>query len=422
MSRNGARITAVVLNYARLENVKTIVAHLCSEQLRDTISCVIVWNNNVHRPVSGQDFESDLPEGMLKVFNAPENSYFQARFLACMEAPTEWCLVQDDDYLVSAEAIRALWLYSRLKQPDNQHPIHLLPPHEHLSTTLRTRSTDSYTASFAWLGHGTLLRRTHARSFINLLRILSENKDDVMKMADNFFSILLNRRAEAWIDPGMHFEAGQDKAFTVGDEGDERNWYYILRNIWSAIPLNDSQLITRAPVLAPGCVGVWSTNIQLLPPGTLEAGSAGSDLRSVDQLRRAAMADVDFERYIQNNLACIGDGLESTVFRSPRGCEEGQWLQFDFIQDQIVSSVALEWSAEAGFAPELRQISYEILVDDQGWTKRAPKKVEPAYGNMFMVSLDLDRPSSSIAVRAVVGPGSAARPPWAVVGCIVRAA
>lgn len=39
-------VTAVVLNWARLENVKTIVAHLCSEQLRDTISHVIIWNNS----------------------------------------------------------------------------------------------------------------------------------------------------------------------------------------------------------------------------------------------------------------------------------------------------------------------------------------------------------------------------------------
>lgn len=38
-------VTAVVLNWARLENVKVIVADLCSEELRDTISSVIVWNN-----------------------------------------------------------------------------------------------------------------------------------------------------------------------------------------------------------------------------------------------------------------------------------------------------------------------------------------------------------------------------------------
>jgi hypothetical protein len=47
MSSNHADVTAIVLNYARLENVKTIVAHLCSQKLRDTISNVIVWNNRV---------------------------------------------------------------------------------------------------------------------------------------------------------------------------------------------------------------------------------------------------------------------------------------------------------------------------------------------------------------------------------------
>jgi hypothetical protein len=132
--------------------------------------------------------------------------------------------------LVSAEAIRALRKYTRLH--GIEHPIHLLPPHEHLSATIRTRITPNSIASFAWLGHGTLLTKNHARSFLGLLRSVSSNRDDVMKMADNCFSILLNRRADIWIDPGKHFETGVEAAFTVGAEGDARNWYYIV----SALP------------------------------------------------------------------------------------------------------------------------------------------------------------------------------------------
>lgn len=40
-----ADVTAVVLNWARLENVKIIVANLCSQDLQDIISSIIVWNN-----------------------------------------------------------------------------------------------------------------------------------------------------------------------------------------------------------------------------------------------------------------------------------------------------------------------------------------------------------------------------------------
>ncbi|KAG9122143.1 hypothetical protein FRC07_001604 [Ceratobasidium sp. 392] len=416
MLSSRADVTAIVLNYARFENVKVIVSHLCSEQLRDTISNVIVWNNNVGLPLSVADFDASLPEGMLRIINSPDNYYFQARFLACVEAPTHWCLVQDDDYLVSAEAIRALRVYAKLNQTDDhQYPIHLLPPHEHLSTTIRTRKTNKYTASFAWLGHGTLLTKTHARSFLNLLRTVSNNREDVMKMADNVFSIMLNRRAEIWIDPGKHFEAGQDRAFTVGAEGDERNWRYIklaeeyLEHITSRPELvpdsgfsltpnspPDSEHITCAPVLAPGHIGVWSTNAPMLPAGALEAGLVGDDLRSTDRLCRAVMAEADFERYTLHNLACIGDGHTSTVFRSPAGCKEGQWLRFDFLNEGPISTITFRWTAGSDFAREIQRMSYEIF-GGQNWIKQSPNKVETSGEDSFDIRLELERPSSLVA-------------------------
>ncbi|KAG9093147.1 hypothetical protein FS749_014981 [Ceratobasidium sp. UAMH 11750] len=443
MSSYHADVTAIVLNYARLDNVKIIVAHLCGEQLRDTISQVIIWNNNIDRPLSVMDFGANLPEGMLRVVNSPDNSYFQARFLACIEASTHWCFVQDDDYLVSAEAIRALRMYSRLNQATgDQYPIHLLPPHEHLSTTIRTRTTDKCTASFAWLGHGTLLTKTHARDFLSLLRTVSDNRDDVMKMADNFFSILFNRRAEIWMDPGMHFEAGQDKAFTAGVEGDERNWRYIkiaekyLENItarpelipsngfgvFPTIPPPDGQLISRTPVLAPGHTGIWSTNIPMLRPGILEAGLAGDDLRSTDRLCRDAMTGSDVEKYTRHNFACVGDGLVSTVFRSPGGCREGQWIQFDLLDERPVSSITFRWRVELDFAQEIRQMSYETLEAGQSWVKRTFKEAEPTGENSFIVCVEMDRPTSLLAARAVAGAGSHTRPAWAIVACCVETA
>ncbi|KAG8737665.1 hypothetical protein FRC10_007946 [Ceratobasidium sp. 414] len=450
MPSSHADVTAIVLNYARLENVKVIVAHMCSEQLRDTISHIIVWNNNIGHPLSVMDFGVNLPEGTLRVVNSPDNSYFQARFLACIEAPTHWCLVQDDDYLVSAEAIQALRAYSRLNQATgDQYPIHLLPPHEHLSTTIRTRATDKYTASFAWLGHGTLLTKTHARDFLSLLRTVSDGRDDVMKMADNFFSILFNRRAEIWMDPGRHFEAGQDKAFTTGVEGDERNWHYIARSLlaqkiaeeylesiavrpelvpdngfgaFPTIPPCDSELITRAPVLAPGHRGVWSTNIPMLRPGILESGLAGNDLRSTDCLCRDAMTELDIEKYTRHSFACVGDGLISTVFRSPRGCQEGQWLQFDLLDERPVSSITFRRRVELDFAPEAQQMSYETLKAGQNWVRHTAKEAEPTGENSFVVRLEMDHPTSLIAARAITGEGSHARPAWAVVACWVETA
>ena len=133
---------------------------------------------------------------------------------------------QDDDYLVSSEIIESL--HWRLNEPGSPKAIHLLPPPEHLSSSLReihvpapdaSHLSDIH-ASFAWLGHGMMMRRTEAQNFLNLLRYIKATPEE-MKMADNFFTLLGNRVPELWFDQG--FELGGGSPFTVGSEGDERN-------------------------------------------------------------------------------------------------------------------------------------------------------------------------------------------------------
>ena len=139
---------------------------------------------------------------------------------------------QDDDYLIRPEIIQSLWAH--MITPDASRVIHLLPAHEHLSTTLReidvSKSHDwqvsSIRTSFAWLGHGTMLHRSEAQAFLSLMRYLDAPLDD-MKMADNFFTILSNKVPEVWFDQG--FELGGGQPFTVGSEGDDRNKKYIVR-------------------------------------------------------------------------------------------------------------------------------------------------------------------------------------------------
>ncbi|KAF9502279.1 hypothetical protein BDN71DRAFT_24534 [Pleurotus eryngii] len=104
--------------------------------------------------------------------------------------------------------------------------IHLLPPHEMLSTTLRPISppgTDIHTG-FAWLGHGAMISRTRASEFLQLMNEYST--DEQLKMADNYYTILANRIPEVWFDQGIPLGGGE--AFTVGSEGDERNESYIV--------------------------------------------------------------------------------------------------------------------------------------------------------------------------------------------------
>lgn len=180
----------------------------------------------------------------LEILNSPFNAYFQARFLACSSATTEFCflqvgctvallynwlmrVVQDDDYLVRTDVIRSL--YTHLISSPNLTTVHLLPPHEHLSTALRTTFSQDRAihTGFAWLGHGALLRRSASSAFLNLLGELRVS-DWEMKMADNYYTILSNQYPAVWMDDGIPLDG--TGAFTVGTVGDERNWDHIVRH------------------------------------------------------------------------------------------------------------------------------------------------------------------------------------------------
>ena len=99
--------------------------------------------------------------------------------------------------------------------------IHLQPPSEMLTSQLRTISVGQRIhTTFAWLGYGTIIRRSQAIEFLSLLNKL-ELSEEERKMADNYFTILSNTLPERWFDAGVELGGGQP--FTVGREGEERN-------------------------------------------------------------------------------------------------------------------------------------------------------------------------------------------------------
>ena len=79
--------------------------------------------------------------------------------------------------------------------------------------------------TFAWLGYGTIIRRSQAIEFLLLLDQL-ELSEEERKMADNYFTILSNTMPERWFDAGLELGGGQP--FTVGKEGEERNNRHIV--------------------------------------------------------------------------------------------------------------------------------------------------------------------------------------------------
>ncbi|KAL1740839.1 hypothetical protein HDZ31DRAFT_46669 [Schizophyllum fasciatum] len=256
--------TAVVLNWSRLPNVIRIASLLCDESLDDVVA---------------SDFAlTGCPAPKLKIHNSPENLYFQARFLACSKATTEFCFIQDDDYMVWPPVVQSL--HARMIDSDVRG-IHLLPPHEHLSSTLQTViAPPNIHTRFAWLGHGAMIRRSLSTEFLRLLAYLKAN-DEQHKMADNYYTILSNTFAEIWFDQG--YELGGGQPFTVGTEGDLRNQRHIasavqmLDQIFAGEPSPctrgvtyvdcstgvDMPKFTYAPCKSTSCI--FQTNIQILP-------------------------------------------------------------------------------------------------------------------------------------------------------------
>ena len=129
--------------------------------------------------------------------------------------------------MVRAPVIQALYLYIQ-KYANSVQSIHLLSPEDYLNTVLLTISARRIHTSFAWLGYGTIVARSHVQSFLGLLHHpLLDTTLDERYMADNYFTVLGNRVPTTWIDQGepLHHK----DAFTAGAEGDDRNWRYAVR-------------------------------------------------------------------------------------------------------------------------------------------------------------------------------------------------
>ncbi|KAL7285568.1 hypothetical protein ACG7TL_000672 [Trametes sanguinea] len=324
--------TAVIMNWSRFPNVMLITSLLCSPWLDNTIAQVFIWNNSPRR---------------LKY--------------------------EDDDYLVRSEIIQSL--RARIGQSGGSKAIHLLPPHEHLSTTLReihvktpedTHLADVHT-SFAWLGHGTILHRSEAQQFLSLLWHLKVT-DDEMKMADNFFTVLSNRIPEVWFDQG--FELGGGQPFTAGSEGDERNKNYTLRATryleslthcgrasCDAVPDTVTEQARPSPPyvtldrshapndrMRAACRGsacVLETNIRLLPDNVSHTALNVSDILALERRNRDLLSASE-ENYVRHPPSNAVDMLAETVFRSLTHATKGDMLSLDVLTDV---SDAREWTA-----------------------------------------------------------------------------
>ncbi|RDX51908.1 hypothetical protein OH76DRAFT_1400808 [Lentinus brumalis] len=396
-------VTAVVLNWSRFPNVMLITSLLCAPWLNGTIAEVFIWNNNPRKLTYEDMKNTGCPKSKLRIHNAPANTLFQGRFMACAQANSPYCFVQDDDYLIRSEIIQAL--RARITTPGASRAIHLLPPHEHLSTTLREiyvpRPDESHISnihtSFAWLGHGTMMHRSEAQSFLNIMRYVKATPDE-FKMADNFFAILKNKVPEVWFDQG--FELGGGQAFTVGSEGDERNKNYTLRatryleslahcgrascgdpaangHPQHKIPyvkVDVAQSPNPIPWTRTACRGaacLLETNIRTLSDAVSHTASNVTDMLALETRNVGLLGDAGKANYLEHALSSAVDMQPGTVFRSLTHAAQGDIITLDLLTDISVvrewTAVELVWLVDSRTENILKSCTFEWSSDNTTW-------------------------------------------------------
>ncbi|PFH52235.1 hypothetical protein AMATHDRAFT_140548 [Amanita thiersii Skay4041] len=369
-----ADTTAIILNWSRLPNVLKIVATLCQPQSENTISQIFIWNNSPHKINHTTFAETGCPSEVLRIHNSPTNLYFQARFLACEQVSTPFCFIQDDDYLVRPETVRAM--RSHITEQSTSS-IHLLPPFEMLSSQFRTMDVGSdLHTSFAWLGYGTLIPRKMAKDFLSLLQQLNVS-DEITKMADNYFTVLRNSIPEMWFDNGVELGGGQP--FTVGVEGDERNKHHIATQMLNLlisqryslqgkdVPFINFQYtrspsISRAPCMGRLCI--FETSIPLLPLDVPSLAPHAEEMLSLEATRMQTFGRDRIEHYINHPPSHAVDGQNETCFKSPEHAKEGDWISLDLVQlrsDPISVYMIVDKSTEAILS---QSCLFEIFTDD----------------------------------------------------------
>ncbi|KAF8315329.1 hypothetical protein DL93DRAFT_2155233, partial [Clavulina sp. PMI_390] len=385
-------VTAVLLSWKRVANVIRIVQTLAPSA---DVKQIRVWNNNPEIQLTPTDFglATDLSE-KLWIHNSPTNLFFQARFVACLDAPTDYCFLQDDDYLIEPHVLHTM-ARRAAELHDPLASIQLLAPDEYLKSILArlTSTTDTpLNTTFAWFGFGAIVPRVAIVEFLRLLDApdwQTPFSEDEKRMADNYYSVLSNRIPDIWVDKGQPL--GHEHAFTVGAEGDDRNWQYIqaalnrLQECLAApagefqdsfvnqipfIPRRESS-ITRAPCLQ--VPGVVETNIAIIP-NNLDAFHTVDpqfiDIRRLGEERRALLAPEDISRFFDASLSNAVDGSMATTFRSAANARDGDYIVLDTLEStHIFTGVEITVAESCGRIVQ----NLEVRTSENGDTWRVVK-------------------------------------------------
>ena len=204
-------VTAIVLNWKRLKNLKIIVRQLSRRQF---ISEILIWNNNP-QTIDFNDLGLDKHHDWLTIVNSQENLRDEAKYLAASQAKNEHIFYQDDDWS-TAHYINAMYAAYCI------NPTHLHVVRGELSWAENQfcsfhNEELGLQSEFFFIGCGAIFPKHFAEKYLKHIRMFFEGSEK--EYADVAFTMFLNQ-------PIVKLQAAlsslsQDNAFSFEDGFDD---------------------------------------------------------------------------------------------------------------------------------------------------------------------------------------------------------
>ncbi|KAH8919529.1 hypothetical protein BT69DRAFT_1337198 [Atractiella rhizophila] len=248
--RAGADTTAILLSWKRRENVRVIVEWLCRFEF---FAQIWIWNNDPDSPLDRSFFrDSTCPPHLIRITNAPTNQFFAARFLACSQASTPYCYIQDDDFLVPSLRL-AYSTFLHIVSTEDKVGLRGNEEEEErrglltltdgktaamgrwewcfFSSSSNHNHTDRLHTCFAWLGTGAFTTRWEAKAFVR--RMMDEGRaGEENAMSDIYFVVERNEPPYVVETRLVQFqETAKDGGYSDGEDGRRRNRRHILNAV-----------------------------------------------------------------------------------------------------------------------------------------------------------------------------------------------
>ncbi|CAB4417263.1 unnamed protein product [Rhizophagus irregularis] len=155
----------------------------------DTLTKILVWNNNNKTRIYSKDFKLNNSDVELNVFNSEENLHDLSKYTTCSMAKYDYCYFQDDDWLnLYMDSLYTNFLENPNLIHSNSMPVIYLESRRWMFANV----DKNLHTGFTWLGCGSFVSRAKVQRFLGQLGSISLIKDR-LKLADRYFTLWTNQ-------------------------------------------------------------------------------------------------------------------------------------------------------------------------------------------------------------------------------------